>query len=156
VKWRFKFGIKKTKCMSISGKKKFFSLDTVWYLNGKQIETDFKKPWNTLLMMIHLVLGLVPWIMARRNVHLSMILLCPTQTCYQMSRVTSGKPCQPILLYVYSKNRSIQTRKQCLGFSQHTPSSHQLPALRVAQFYDIVKRNIASLIKRIFNVLSPL
>ena len=76
--------------------------------------------------------------------------------------------CQPILLYTMdciplSKTRlhkleSVQCNllKQCLGFNKRTRSSHLLQTLHVARILDIIKRNMAFHIKRIFNVQSPL
>jgi hypothetical protein len=172
LKWRFKFGVKKTKCMVISGKS--LSGEPVWYLDGKRIE-------NVKSLEI---LGVIfedgssgsqtgsvdkrtekcrRSFYGLRDIGVSYPGLSSDVKTYIWKTM-----CQPILLYGMdciplsnTGQQKLETTqgnllKQCLGFSKRSRSSHLLQALDVDRINVIVKRNTASLIKRIFNVHSPL
>ena len=166
-KWRFKFGINKTKCMVIAGNQ-LACLPTL-YLKGEPIA-------NVSCLEI---LGVQ--FDKKRTAHIdSRINKCK---CVFHSLRDAGLAypgcasdvkaylwnamCQPVLLYgfdsLHVSQRSLSQLestqgnliKQCLGLSKRSRSTNLLQALGISKVEDKIKHSTASVLRGIFSVKSP-
>ena len=171
ISWRFKFGFEKTKCMVISGKS--LSTEPIWYLNNHRLENV------NSLEILGVVFEDCPSVSQTGSVDKR------TEKCrrsfHSMRDIGMSYPglasdakayiwntmCQPILLYGMDciplsntgKHKLASTQgnllKQSLGLNKRSHSSNLLKALNVNSIEAVIKRNTACLLKRIFNVPSP-
>jgi len=166
-RWRFKFGIKKTKCMIISGDS--LMKEPMWYLNSERIENvesleilgvqfDRKNKdhvYNRSEKCKRAFYSL-------RDVGMAYPGCTPNVKAYLWRTI-----CQPVILYGFdsvniSRNslhdlESVQSKliKQSLGLSKRSRSSYLLQALNVTSVEERIKQNTASLLKRIYVIDSP-
>jgi hypothetical protein len=171
LSWRFKFGFEKTKCMVISGKS--LSTEPIWYLNCHRLANV------NSLEILGVMFEDCPSIFQTGSVD-KRIEKC-RRAFYGMRDIGMSYPglatdakayiwnimCQPILLYGMDciplnnagkqKLESTQGNllKQSLGLNKRSHSSNLLKALNVNNIEVVIKRNTACLLKRIFNVPSP-
>lgn len=166
-KWRFRFGIKKTKCMVSSGK--ILCKEPVWYLKGERIDNvDYLE-----------ILGVAFGNNGEMHVH-KRIEKC-RRAYYSLRGAGLAYPgcssdvksyiwntiCQPVLLYgldsisISSKFlKQLETVqgnlvKQSLGISKRARSSYLLEAMKITSVKDCIKKATASLLYRLFAVESP-
>ena len=168
-KWRFNFGIKKTKCMSINGNN--FKIAPTWLLGTQKIENVSELE----------ILGTVFTNDLNYTKHAELRIQACRKAMYGLNEMGCCYPGLssdvkiylwksiglPTLLYgleainlrklVSTKLESCQASfvKRILGFRQRTHHSKLLAAARIQKVDDILKRNMKSLFKRIFNVDSP-
>jgi len=166
-KWRFRFGINKTKCMIISGKE--LTCQPRWYLENECIE-------NVNSMEI---LGVM--FDSKNELHVDNRINKCKRAYHSLRDVGMAYPgsnsdvkaylwrsiCQPVLLYGsdavniskkgLSRMESTQGNliKQCLGLSHRARSTSLLQALCIPSIKDKIKQSIASLLRRAFTVHSP-
>ena len=167
--WRFKFGIKKTKCMTINGN--VFKSTPTWLLgsqmveNTKQLEilgTVFDENCNYVnhvqtriqscrraMYGLHEKGCCYPGLSSESKIYLWKSIGMPT-LLYGLDAVTPNK-------LSLSRLESCQASlmKRFLGFQQRTHHSNLLAAVNVPNVDIILKRNTRSLFKRIFDVDSP-
>jgi hypothetical protein len=166
-KWRFKFGVNKTKCMVIGAN--HLNNEPMWKLGGTAIE-------NVASLEI---LGVVFESSCTSHVN-TRVEKC-RRSFYGLRDIGMSYPglssdvksylwntmCQPVLLYgtdstkiSLSSCQKLETTqgnliKQCLGLSKFSRGTHLLQAMRVKRTADYVKQSTASLCRRVFNVDSP-
>jgi len=166
-KWRFKFGIRKTKCMIVSGES--LSNEPVWQLNGDTIENVSSLD----------ILGVT--FNAKNDLHADNRTTKCRRSFHSLRNIGMSYPgcasdvkaylwksvCQPVLLYGFDslhispkvmKNlESTQSSlvKQCLGLSKRSRSTNLLQALHIPKIEERIKQSTASLMKRVFSVDSP-
>lgn len=167
--WRFKFGIKKTKCMSINDN--MFKRTPKWSLGKETIEnvceleilgTLFNKDLvysknadmriqacRKAMFSLNELGCCYPGLNSDVKIYLWKSIGLPTLT-YGLEAVHCGKP-------IIKRLESFQASsvKRILGFQQRTHHSNLLEAARILKVENILKRNTRSLFKRIFNVDSP-
>ena len=168
-RWRFKYGIDKSKCMIIG--KSPFTCEPVWRLNDVRLR-------NVETMEI---LGNVFNSKGNNTSHVDNRLNKCRQSFYGLNSLGMSYPgaapevqahlyksiCQPVLTYgmecmSYSKDQfrrmeSTQGRliKQCLGLSKSSHNTAMLKALNIDKVQNIVNRNVLNLYHRIFRIESP-
>ena len=168
-RWRFKYGIEKSKCMIIG--KSPFTCEPVWRLNDVSLR-------NVETMEI---LGNVFNSKGNNTSHVDNRLNKCRQSFYGLNSLGMSYPgaapevqahlyksiCQPVLTYAmecmsYSKDQfrrmeSTQGRliKQCLGLPQSSHNTAMLKALNIDKVQNTVNRNVLNLYHRIFKIESP-
>ena len=167
-RWRLKFGIKKTKCMIISGDS--LIQEPVWYLNGVQIDNvnsleilGVKFDSSNSSHVEHRSEQCRRSFYSLRDVGMSFPGCSPDVKSYLWNTI-----CQPVLLYGINTlsvpKKSIQRMetvqgnliKQSLGLSKRSRSSWLLQALGIEKVEDKIIYNTASLLRRIFTIDSPI
>ena len=168
-RWRFKYGIEKSKCMIIG--KSPFTCEPVWRLNDVSLR-------NVETMEI---LGNVFNSKGNNTSHVDNRLNKCRQSFYGLNSLGMSYPgaapevqahlyksiCQPVLTYgmecmSYSKDQfrrmeSTQGRliKQCVGLPKSSHNTAMLKALNIDKVQDTVNRNVLNLYHRIFKIESP-
>ena len=168
-RWRFKYGIEKSKCMIIG--KSPFACEPVWRLNDVSLR-------NVETMEI---LGNVFNSNGNNTSQVDNMLNKCRQSFYGLNSLGISYPgaapevqshlnksiCQPVLTYrmecmSYSKDQirrmeSSQGRliKQCLGISKRSHNTAMLKAPNIDKVQNIVHRNVLNLYHRIFKIESP-
>ena len=168
-RWRFKYGIEKSKCMIVG--KSPFTCEPVWRLNDVSLR-------NVETMEI---LGNVFNSMGNNTSHVDNRLNKCRQSFYGMNSLGMSYPgaapevqahlyksiCQPVLTYgmecmSYSKDQfrrmeSTQCRliKQWLGLYKSSHNTPMLKALNIEKVQNIVDRNVLNLYHGIFKIESP-
>ena len=163
-KWRFKFGIHKTKCMIVA-EGKLASAPT-FYLKGEPIAIV---P-SLEILGVHYD--------SKNTVHINSRIEKCKQVFYSLKDVGMAYPgcasdvkaytwntvCQPVLIYGLDSLSMSQSSldklestqgtllKQCIGLNKRSKSSNLLQALCVPKVKDRLKQSIASLLKRVFAV----
>ena len=169
-RWRFKYGIDKSKCMIIG--KSPFTCEPVWRLNY----VSFMRNVDTIE-----ILGNVFNSKGNNTSHVDNRLNKCRQSFYSLNSLGMSYPgaatevqahlyksiCQPVLTYgmecmsnskdQFRRMESIQGRliKQCLGLSKRSHNSAVLKALNIDKAQNIVNRNVLNLYHRIFKIDSP-
>ena len=170
TKWKFKFGIKKTKCM-IVGKHEFMD-EPIWMLGSETIDNV-----NTME-----TLGVVFNNDCNNVNHVDVRIQKCYRSYYSLRNVGFAYPgvnsdvktylwntiCQPTLLYgceTLKLNdchvKKLETTqgnilKQSLGLSKFSHSTDLLAALNITKVDPLVKQHTLSLWNRIFKVNSPI
>lgn len=166
-RWRFRFGINKTKCFIIAGNE--LCEEPRWHLN------------NELINNVDILEILGVQFDSKGESHVQNRSEKCRRQFYSLRDVGMGFPgcssdvksyvwrtmCQPVLTYgfdclVMSKNSMRQLEKvqgnlikQSLGLNKRSRNTHLLQALGIKRIEEIIKQNTASLIKRIYAVESP-
>ena len=169
-KWRFKFGIKKTKCM-ISGKS-MLKREPKWFLGQYEIGT-----YNELEL-----LGTIFSSNRKSDAHVTNRIRKCRQSYFGLNKCGIGYPgascevktylwkaiCSPVLTYGLDcididkgnlkKLETLQGNliKQSLGLSKRVHTSNLLVSLYINKISDIIKRNVVSLYNRILKIDSPI
>jgi len=167
-KWRFRFGINKTKCLVIAGNQ--LADVPKWNLKGQPIvNVD-----SLEILGVHYDSKNVAHVDNRiakckrvyhslKNVGLSYPGCDANVKAYLWNSI-----CQPVLLHgmdsVYLPHRVMEQLestqgtliKQCLGLSKRSRSSNVLQALHIRKVQEKIKQSTASLLKHSFIVQSPM
>ena len=168
--WRFKFGIKKTKCMMTCGEK--LGGIPEWKLNGEVIETvpnveilgmDFEKRGGCALHVSKRVDK------CRRSFYsLKDIGMAYPECDARVKGCLWNTMCRPVLLYgmeCYDVSEPSLSRletsqgnlvKQSLGLCKRSRSSALLKSMKIDKIRDSLVSMSSSLIHRVFAVESPL
>ena len=167
--WRFRFGIKKTKCMTLFGEK--LNVTPKWFLNDQEIELS--SCLEILGVDFHSSNSSSSHVEKRmEKCRRSFYSLRDSGMCYPgcASDVKSymwNAMCQPVLLYgldcVAISNRNMHGLetcqgnlvKQAIGLSKRSRSTALLEALKIKKINECVKNRTACLLNRIFSVESP-
>ena len=168
-RWRFKYGIDKSKCMIIG--KSPFTCEPVWRLNDVRLRNV-----DTIE-----IIGNVFNSKGNNTSHVDNRLNKCRQSFYSLNSLGMSYPraapevqahlytsiCQPVLTYgmecmsnskdQFRRMESIQGRliKQCLCLSKRSHNSAVLKALKIDKAQNIVNRNVLNLYHRIFKIDSP-
>ena len=169
-KWRFNFGIKKTKCMVI-GKSKF-SKYPEWYLGSQRICVSESLE----------ILGTVFTGDYKHDDHVNARIRKCRQSFYSLTKCGMAFPgattdvktylwksmCVPVLMYGIDGISISKTNvkrlditqgnlvKQSMGLSKRSHTTELFAALGINRSQEIVNHNLISLYHRIFNVNTPL
>ena len=165
-RWRFKYGIDKSKCMIIG--KSPFTCEPVWRLNDVSLRNV-----DTIE-----ILGNVFNSKGNNTSHVDNRLNKCMQSFYSLNSLGMSYPgaapevqahlyksiCQPVLTYgmecmsnskdQFRRMESIQGRliQQCMGLSKRSHNSAVLKALKIDKAQHIVNRNVLNLYHRIFKI----
>ena len=165
-KWRFKFGISKTKCMAIAGSR-LANVPTL-YLNNEPIASvscleilgvhyDSK---NTA-QVEHRINKCKRAFYSLRDIGMAYPGCASDVKAYLWNTM-----CQPILIYGFDslfisqssidQLETIQGNlvKQCMGLSKRSRSTNLLQALHITRVREKIRQSTASLLKRVFSVES--
>jgi hypothetical protein len=167
--WRFKYGLKKTKCF-ISGNS-ILKDEPKWFLDGTPLEnvnsltvlgTVYNKSGkydehvdNRISACRRSIYGLqdigmcYPGLRSNTKAHIWKTVGVPT--------LTSGLDCLPLTKAQLSKLESAQgcVIKRCLGLNKRSHHQNLLKALKVAPVAHIVRNQATSLFHRLCNIDSP-
>ena len=155
-RWRFKYGIDKSKCMIIG--KSPFTREPVWRLNYvslRNVDTIeilgnvFNSKGNNTSHVDNSLGMSYPGAAPEVQAHLYKSICQPVLT-YGMECMSNSKD-------QFRRMESIQGRliKQCLGLSKRSHNSAVLKALKIDKAQHIVNRNVLNLYHRIFKIDSP-
>ena len=159
-RWRFKYGIDKSKCMIIG--KSPFTCEPVWRLNDVSLRNVYTIE----------ILGNVFNSKGNNTSHVDNRLNKCRQSFYSLNSLGmsypgaapevqaylyNGMECMINSKYQFRRMESIQGRliKQCLGLSKRSHNSAVLKALKIDKAQNIVNRNVLNLYHRIFKIDSP-
>ena len=166
-KWRFKFGISKTKCMVVSGD--CFVQQPRWFLNNLAIDNVD----NLEILGVHFDSNNAQHVnvrseKCRKSFYSLRDAGMAFPGCHTDVKTYLWKTmCQPVLLYgcetIHLSTSDVQKLetlqgnllKQSIGLSHRSKSSSLMRALNITSVKDKIKLNSASLLRRIYAVDSP-